>query len=55
MHGYVTTRHLITYGRLIAREFGFACYARCVRRALLSRRPCTFLECINSQDRMSRE
>lgn len=46
MHGLITTRHLLTKGPLIIREFGLAVYGRCVRAVLLSRQPVTFLDCV---------
>lgn len=46
MHGVITSRHLVTHGALIVREFGLKVYLRAVVRALFSRRPVTFLSCI---------
>ncbi len=46
MLGCVTTRHLITQGRVIIEEFGIRVYLRCLYRSFLTRRPTTFLECI---------
>jgi hypothetical protein len=45
MIGVIRTRHLFTQASVIVREFGMACFARCLWRTLLSRRPVTFLEC----------
>ena len=46
MRGFVTTRDLFFHSTDIVREFGVGCYVRCLRRAILSPRKCTFLECI---------
>jgi hypothetical protein len=46
MVGLVRTRDLFIHSSLILHEFGVACFARCLRRALISRRPVTFLECL---------
>ena len=46
MRGIITTRHLVTNAPTIIHEFGMVAYLRCVRTALLSRRPVTFLECV---------
>lgn len=43
MHGYVTTRHLLTHGPVIVREFGWRVFLRCCVRCLVSGRPATFL------------
>jgi len=46
MSGFVTTRDLLFHSSDIVREFGVSCYLRCLRRAFLGTRKCTFLECI---------
>lgn len=46
MRGLITTRHLLTNAPVIIREFGLSAYLTCVKRALLSRRPVTFLEVV---------
>ena len=46
MQGLITTRHLVIKAPTIIQEFGVVAYLRCVCRAVLSRRPVTFLECV---------
>lgn len=43
MRGSITTRHVFLHAATIVRLWGPACYVRCLR-AVLSRRPCTFLD-----------
>ena len=43
MAGLITTRHLFTCAPIVIRYFGLRVYLRCLRRALLSRDPCTFV------------
>ena len=50
MRGFVTTRHLLMHSPTILHEFGARCYLRCVWRALTTRRPVTFLECMPPLD-----
>ena len=45
MAGVVHTRHLLTHSTVIVREFGVRCFARCLWRTFVCRRPVTFLEC----------
>jgi hypothetical protein len=45
MCGFITTRDLFFHSTDIVREFGVACYLRCLRRSFLSARKVTFLEC----------
>jgi hypothetical protein len=45
MDGFIQTRHLITRGPTILREFGFRVYLRCLVRLLRPGRA-TFLESI---------
>jgi hypothetical protein len=45
MEGVVQTRDLFTQSPVIVREFGIACLARCLWRALFCRHTVTFLEC----------
>ena len=50
MCGFVTTRDLFFHSSEIVREFGVACYLRCIKRTLLSKmnnKRVTFLECID--------
>jgi len=46
MRGVITTVDLFTCAPLILRYFGARTYIRCLYRALCTRRPCTFLECL---------
>jgi hypothetical protein len=46
MVGLVRTRDLFFHSPLILREFGIACWVRCLMRSLLADRPVTFLECL---------
>lgn len=46
MVGFITTRHLVTHGGTILREFGPRAYLRCISKCLFSGRPTTFLECV---------
>jgi hypothetical protein len=46
MSGLVRTHHLVTCLPAIVGEFGWRTYARCVRKALFTLRPVTFLECV---------
>ena len=46
MVGLITTRHLLTEARTLVAEFGVSVYLRCLRAALLERRPVTFLEVV---------
>jgi hypothetical protein len=50
MFGFITTRHLVTQGIDIVREFGVRCFLRCVWRTLTRRGAVTFLECVDSFD-----
>ncbi len=48
MNGVITTRHLVTHGMLIVRQFGLKAYLRCVYQVV--RHPggtCTFLGSIH--------
>jgi hypothetical protein len=46
MVGVITTRHLLTHGRLILSEFGARTYLRALGRCLFSSKPTTFLQCV---------
>jgi hypothetical protein len=45
MRGTITTRDVFLHAATIVRLWGPGCYVRCLR-AVLSRRPCTFLDVI---------
>jgi hypothetical protein len=46
MHGYVTTRHLVTHGAIIVREFGWRVYFRCLVNVLAGSGQTTFLQAL---------
>jgi len=46
MRGLITTRNLWSNAPIIIREFGLPAWVQCVLRALLTRRPVTFLEVV---------
>ncbi len=48
MQGFVTTRHLVTHGPVIVRQFGWRIFFVCVARATLLRYrgPATFLSVV---------
>ncbi len=46
MQGTITGRDVIRHSLTILRLWGPGCYVRCLR-ALVSRRPCTFLEVLS--------
>ena len=49
MRGAITTKDVFLHAPTIVRLWGAACYVRCLR-AVLSRRPCTFLDVICRRD-----
>jgi hypothetical protein len=46
MHGFITTRDVLSHPRMIIGYFGLRCYLRCLSCVFLSSRKTTFLECI---------
>jgi hypothetical protein len=46
MHGYVTTRHLVTHGAIIVREFGWRVYFRCLVNVVVGSGQTTFLQAL---------
>ncbi len=50
MRGSITGRDVIRHSLTILRLWGPGCYLRCLR-AMMSRRPCTFLEVLYQDER----
>jgi hypothetical protein len=48
VQGTITGRDVIRHSFTILRLWGPTCYVRCLR-AIMSRRPCTFLEVISAR------
>ncbi len=48
MQGSITSKDVLRHSLTILRLWGPSCYVRCLR-AIVSGKPCTFLEVINSQ------
>ncbi len=51
MRGSITGRDVIRHSLTILRLWGPGCYLRCLR-AMMSRRPCTFLEVLYEDERV---
>jgi hypothetical protein len=51
VQGAITGRDVIWHSLTILRLWGPTCYVRCLR-AIVSRRPCTFLDVISSRSSM---
>jgi hypothetical protein len=48
VQGTITGRDVLRHSLTILRLFGPGCYVRCLR-AIVSRRPCTFLQVISAR------
>jgi len=48
VQGTITGRDVIWHSFMILRLWGPGCYVRCIR-AIVSRRPCTFLQVISTR------
>lgn len=48
VQGTITARDVLRHSLTILRLWGPTCYVRCIK-AIVSRRPCTFLEVINTR------